>query len=293
MFPFAVLISLAMSCTTPQPVSSWVCVNGGWVPPEMVQQQQPAPPTILAPGETIINPPLNELVTPWPPVTYTGPNAWIVRAAQNGEALPNGDVWFTPPLILKNVAALRGSGRTVLRPTTTAAGTLIIIQSSLPGWDEIGYTLRTVVEDISLICGSNTQVGIAIQGAGMTFKHLTVAQCGNGMRFDWAVNISIKDSQFMKNKVGLHFTGSPTNSITTVRVEDSVVSMCNTGIAVWRGLHLIFQDIILEANGIGLQVIPRWNRVEVLLRDGYFESNGTHYYDPNRIIVFEGNSGVY
>lgn len=38
----------AQTCQTPQPVSDWVCVNGGWLPPSMVPKPV-TPPTPPAP----------------------------------------------------------------------------------------------------------------------------------------------------------------------------------------------------------------------------------------------------
>lgn len=281
---------VAAQCVTVQPAADWVCVNGGWLPPGY-PPVTPAPTPILP----SVQPPTGT-VPFWPPTDTdpNDPNGWIMAYAKRGMALPPGDVWFTPPLRLRDTAKLLGvAGRTVLRPTTATAGVLVLIESSLPGNLETGYPIRQVVQDLALVCASPAQVGMEIVGANLTLERVSVSGCGEGIRFTWAVNISISQSQVMWNLTGLYLVGSGPNTVTTIRVRDSIVAGSrNAGVLVRYGLGVTFDTCIIEGNqGTGVQIVEAQPRgVDVMLRDVWFEANGVHISDPARRVQADGTT---
>ncbi|HEY0872502.1 MAG TPA: PQQ-dependent sugar dehydrogenase [Vicinamibacterales bacterium] len=74
------------SCTTPQPVADWVCVNGGWLPPELAPGGTPPPPPPPPPTT-------GECSTPQPVADWVCVNGgWLPP-----ELAPNGAPPPPPP----------------------------------------------------------------------------------------------------------------------------------------------------------------------------------------------------
>jgi len=298
-FLFLVLLAGTQTCTIPAPGPGWVCQDGGWLPPghPLIRPPTPAPP---APPDSLNTPSpiLFGASTPvWPPApTEPGPNASIIEAAKRGIDLPPGDVYFTPPLRLRDIARLRGTaGRTVLKPNTPAGGPLVIIETTSAGDYAIEYPIRQIVEGIRIACLNEYQTGIYINGGVMTLQDVTVVGCGEGLYVSFGVNIAVRDSLFVKNRVALMLLGQgpPRPSITTVRFSGCRIRGSTMyGARIGHGLGIVFDDsTIFEGNsGTALHVEPAWPQsgISVLLRDVWFEANGTDITDPRSLVTIEG-----
>jgi hypothetical protein len=137
-------------------------------------------------------------------------NRRIEEHAQSGDLLPNGEIFYTPPLILRDINILRGSGRTVLRPEPTAPITQepsITIVSTMPGNHELSYPLPQSVRDLIIdgrhAPGSTGQEGVRIVGANIDFDHVTIDHFGQGLHLLWAVNCSFYRCLFSLATAGM------------------------------------------------------------------------------------------
>ena len=102
------------SCLTPQPVSNWVCVNGGWLPPDHplanVSPSAPAVPTPVVVQPTICTtaqpaatwvcvnggwlPPDNPLAgaAPAPPPSTGSPLLWVMVINESGGCIEGATI---------------------------------------------------------------------------------------------------------------------------------------------------------------------------------------------------------
>lgn len=298
-------ISNAQTCSSPAPGSDWVCVSGGWLPPGHPDIPTNTSTPVPAPVNTGLPRTYTDIANyttddpgPFAVVPYTGPNANIINAARNGTPLPSGVVYFTPPLILHNIAHLRGTaGRTVLVPYGgVSTGPMIKFSTSLH--DPIShYPRRAILEDLRIWCAGPNQIGIGVSSANFTFNRVEIMGCDVGIRFDFAVNGAVRDSLITKNGIGIIFHGVPNEySITTIRLSGVRIAESRE-IAIWlaHGQGIVLDDsTIIEGNygaiGIKVQPITPNSYLGMLLRDAWFESNGTNIIDPTFAIRYEGLS---
>lgn len=288
---FTLLLALEpQTCAPPKPGDTWACVciagvGCGWVPPSHPghpnnQPRPPQPPDNPQPPQ----PPTND-PHPWRTAQNHPDNGRLVQQLEMGFALPEGDVYFRPPLILRGVS-LRGVGPgTILRPSTAAAGPLVVIASDMPGEGETGYPRWIEVQNVRIVGGAG-QTCLVVNGAYQQYSRVVVSGCDIGVKFEWAVNVTFRDSRFVK---GVHGWGLPAGGVaTTIRCSGCSFSYYSDN-AIYTGtvMGLILDDsTIIEYNpGNGIHAGAG---SDVLLRDVWFEQNGHHIYDPTRAVRMEG-----
>lgn len=280
-------------CPQPPPGPAWVCQDGGWLPPGH-PGIRPAPDDVEL-FKDAQGPPTGASVPVWPPEpTPPGPNHHLIECAKRGMPLVPGEVFFTPPLLLRDVALLKGTmGRTVLRPIVTTPGPLIIVEKTAGGDYAIQYPLTTQFEDFRLV-GFPGQTGFLLRGGVLDFTRVVVANCGIGVRFDWAVNVLFDGCLFAGNRTGLVMHGTPgTNSITTIEFSRCrIAGSTRHGCRIGHGMDVLFhRNTSFESNpGVALHVEPSWPQapISVVLRDVWCEANGQHVHDPLGLVTVEG-----
>lgn len=285
--------SAASPCGSPSPGEGWVCQDGGWLPP--------GHPNIRKEDGTLPTPhsrnPFRAAITD-PPRGFLDSNGTLTQAeayesARTGTALPASYLYFTPPLILRDVAELRGSaGRTILIPNTTAAGPLVIVETSVSGG-----LLRVLVKDLMIECRSREQTGLIINSHRITIERVAIFGCDEGINIAGTVDSVVRDSYLGSNTTGIFVMGyGPSgiwgaNSVTTLRFSGLRITSNTTGVRIGHGLGIVLDDsTILESNGTGLLIEPAFPgaAIDVLLRDVWFEANGTDIRDSIGVVRSEG-----
>jgi hypothetical protein len=277
----------------------------GWTPAPV---PVPVPtPTPLPTGGPLIGQPD---VFAWPPRPIMAApgslNAVIEHHARTGQPLPPGDVYFTPPLLLRDVAMLQGTaGRTVLRPDPAApvtAAPAIIIDTTLPGSHELHYPMRTVVRDLMIsghhAPGSRGQIGVQIVGANIGLENVSVRGFGEGMRLLWSVNNSFLNCRFINNSTNVVLGGLESSAASgTIMVTATRFTGCSFGLAgasgilIQHGIGIIFEACVIEYNAVGIYVSPQPNLLikAIVARDCWFEGpEQTDIVDPLHVVRGEG-----
>ena len=279
----------------------------GWTPPD----QPPPASTPPSMGGPLINQPD---VFAWPPRALMAPagslNAVVEQHARTGQPLPPGDVFFTPPLLLRDVACLQGTaGRTVLRPDPAAPVTTapaIILETTLSGSQEFHYPMRTVVRNLMLsghhAPGSRGQIGVQIVGANIGLDTVSIRGFGEGMRLLWSVNNSFTNCRLVNNSTNLVLGGLGSSvasgyaNVTATRFVGCSFSLAGANaILIEHGIGLIFDACVIENNPVGIRVntsTPAAPIVGIVVRDTWFEGAGqVDIIDPQHILRAEGVTG--
>jgi hypothetical protein len=289
----ALLIALTVSavqCSTPAPGPGWVCQNGGWLPPGHPAIKQPAPqPQATAPSANPFRP---MLAYPAPPVSTEAvflSETQLQAHAKSGDTLPSGYIYFTPPIHLREMTALRGAGNTVLVPNTKAGGPLFVVEAT------VYWPLRQRLEGFLLQCQSPTQTGLAISAQNVTIDEVFIYGCDEAINLSFSLNTLILNSLFSLNRVGIHAMGAgptPPNSLTTLRISGCrIVHSSVAALKVGHAMSLVMESTIMESNpGAGVLIAPTFPgaHISVLLRDVWFEANGRDVVDGYGVVKAEG-----
>ena len=196
---------------------------------------------------------------------------------------------------------LRGMGRTMLVPITKAHGPLVVIETSIGGNYDLQYPWRGKISDL-VICGYPGQVGLVVSGGHLTFDHVTVTGCGEGVYVNWAVNVEFRNCLFTKNELGVDIAGlgpanalGGDNSITTIRFSGCEFKSSPWGAMVQHGIGVLFNDgTTFEGLGVGMLIHRSKDMaLDVRCRDTWFEVNGRDVIDPEKRITFEGYQARY
>lgn len=293
----------------PSPGPGWVCQDGGWLPPghPAIRPVGPAP---VPPAESPDDPlgpitwgPGREL---WSPVEASGPNADLITAARFGTPWAAGARVVTAPLRLSAISTAASAGQTILQAPAGATGAIVVMDNMggmVASGTHLGYPPRVVLQDVTIQCSGPGQIGLVVRAAAVTLDRVMVVGCDIGVRFDWAVNVTIRDSLFTHNGVGLDLAGygpsgltGPT-SITTVRVRDSrIAASWIAGVRLRHGLGVLFDNVIIEGNsGVGMLIEPAFEGAVIVatLRDVWFEANGAHLAGRVDLIRQEGMTNGY
>ena len=232
------------------------------------------------------------------PIPITGP---LHSEAATGTPLKSGTVTFTPPLVLSDQNWLRGSGRTILKPDTDKPGPLVVVETSMGGNYDLQYPFRTRVSDL-IIQGYPGQVGIVVSGGHMTFEHVTVTGCLEGVYVNWGVNVELRNCLFTKNTLGLDVAGlgpanalGGDNSVTTLRFSGCRFAASQWGAMIQHGIGVLFNDgTTFEGLGVGLLIQRAKDMaLDVRCRDTWFEVNGRDVMDPEKRVTFDGYQARY
>lgn len=288
------LLSLVLqACASAAPGQGWVCQDGGWLPPGHPLITKPAPP----PAAPSANPFRPMLTYPSPGIS-SEPAVALTEAqfqdyARSGRPLPGAYIYFTPPIRLHEITALRGSGNTVLVPNTKAAGPLFILEST------VYWPVRQRIEGFLLQCQSNAQTGLAINAQTLTITDLVIFGCDEAINLSFSLNTDIRNTLLSANKVGIYAMGSgpnPPHSLTTLRVSGCRIARSSiAGVKVGHAMNLVIGDsTIIESNpGTGVLIAPTFPgaHISVLLRDVWFEANGRDVVDGYGVVRSEGITG--
>ncbi len=283
---------LVAQCLTPSPGPGWVCQDGGWLPPGHPAIKTPAP-TPTAPSANPFRP---MLTYPRPPIATDAialSEAQLQAHAKSGDPLPSGYIYFTPPIHLREMTALRGAGNTVLVPNTQAAGPLFVVEAT------VYWPLRQRLEGFLLQCQSPTQTGLAISAQNVTIDEVFIYGCDEAINLSFSLNTLIQNSLFSLNRVGIHAMGAgpnPPNSLTTLRISGCrIVHSSVAAVKVGHAMRLVIGDsTIIESNpGAGVLIAPTFPgaHISVLLRDVWFENNGRDLVDGYGVVRSEGVTG--
>jgi len=225
-------------------------------------------------------------------------NATLAEMAWTGTPLPSKYVYFMPPLLLRDIAMLRGeAGRTILVPLNAHPGPLVILESS------INHSIRQVVRDLMIFCASPEQTALVVNGARIVLERLTITGCAEGIRFSGtAVDVAVRDSLISGNRTGVSVLGygptgaSGVNSVTTIRFSGVRFVASEIAVRIGHAMSAVFDDsTIIEGNQIGILIAPTFPgaAITVLLRDVWLEANGQHTVDPFHVIRREGFTGSH
>ena len=297
-FLFLVLLAGTQTCTIPAPGPGWVCQDGGWLPPghPQIRPPTPAPPALPTRLTRRARFSFGASTPVWPPApTEPGPNASIIEAAKRGIDLPPGEVYFTPPLRLRDIARLRGTaGRTVLKPNTPTGGPLVIIETTSAGDYAIEYPIRQIVEGIRIACLNQYRPGSTSR------RRHDVAGCHGGWvrrgaDVSFGVNIAVRDSLFVKNRVALMLLGQgPPRPVSRPFVSRAAgfAARRSMGRALATGSGSCSttrpSSKAIQGRRCMLSRRGRNRGITVLLRDVWFEANGTDVTDPPSLVTIEG-----
>lgn len=229
-----------------------------------------------------------------------GPSVPLLPAYER--LLPNGITEFDPPLVLSDANYLHGTGRSILKPTTSKAGPLVIIESSIGGNYDLQYPFRTHLADL-IIQGYPNQVGLVISGGNITLEHVTVTGCLEAVYVNWGVNVEFRNCLFTKNTLCLDVAGlgpqnalGGDNSVTTLRFSGCRFAASPWGALLQHGIGVLFNDgTTFEGLGVGVLTQKAWPTAElsVRLRDTWFEANARDVIDPTQACTFEGYQARY
>jgi hypothetical protein len=213
--------------------------------------------------------------------------------ARSGEPLPAAYVYFTPPIRLREITALRGAGNTVLVPNTPAAGPLFIVEAT------VYWPVRQRIEGFLLQCQSSTQTGLVVNAQNVTIDELFIFGCDEAINLGFSLNTVIRNSLFSLNRVGIFAMGAgptPPHSLTTLRISGCrIVRSSVAAVKVGHALSLVIGDsTIIESNPqAGVLIAPTFPgaAISVLLRDVWFEANGQDVVDTYGVVRRAGVTG--
>lgn len=221
-------------------------------------------------------------------------NAQILACAKAGQPLPPGDIWFTPPLDLTDIACLSGTvGQTRLRPLTKRAGPLVKVTSTLPGDSDITLPRRTVIRDLRIVGNGPDayEYGMQINGALIRLERVELVNCYLGLAIEWAVDVAIRDAVIARNFCNVFIPQvTHTPMVTTLRFSGCSIRVAQqTGVLIQRGCGITFDDrTIIESNGgTGLVVQPLGHVQDVRCRDVWFEANARDIEDPHGLVSLD------
>lgn len=291
MTPLLLLLLLAQTCNTPDPFASiggGVCVNGGWLPanhPNAKPAPSPLPDPLPPPTPPAVPSSIGVMVPPLNPPE----NQWIIDLVNSGHELPAGDVWFKPPLVFYGTPRVIGSGRTVLRPTTTLSGVNVFFISDMPGNGETGYPNRMEVRDIH-IAGGLGQTCMLVNGAAITFERLIATGCTDLVKFSWVVNVTFSHSSFVRGGNGWNI---PAGIVATTLTCSACWFAYNRDNAVYTGTAwgLLFDNWTIFEYNLQRALHIGCGTANGALRDVWFEGNGTHEYGCT--FAFQRDNVVY
>lgn len=275
----ALSLLMAQSCTIPDPfvaIGGGVCVQGGWVPAVLVTPD----PLPTVPDGAITS----------------APESGSVPITLRADVWPAGEVSIDAPLTLLDLPMLNGAGPTVIKPSNADyQGVLINLRTSLPGNPDTGYPVRSVIRDLYILCSNRTQIGLAIRGANIVLERVTIANCGEAIRCEHCINVTLIDPNLLQNTTGFYFAGYAPNTVTTVKIRGGIIGGSgNSAVVIRHGKNVTLDGTILEYNaGCGIDVTASaLADVDVQARDVWFEQNARgHICGMNRVVLSGSSAG--
>lgn len=273
MMTFVLLALLAQTCSTPDPfvaIGGGTCLGAGWVPSSLVVQGPPSADEL--PG----------LMTP-------PPQNGQVPLPSSSASWPSGQMLIEAPLTLLDYPLVNGHSTVVKASDLSYQGTVLNIQTSLPGNPDTGYPQRTVIRDVMVTCppGSN-QIGIAIRGANIVLENVTVAGCAEGIRCEHCVDVTLENPNILQNTTGLFLAGWAHDTVTALMVRGGMIGASRNAVVIRHGRGVTFDGTKIQYNqGCGINVTAtELNDVDVQARDVWFEQNaGGHLCGLNRVVL--------
>lgn len=291
----------AQGCTTVQPGADWVCVAGGWLPPDQVT----APPPTAPPAEPPPAPPTGP--------TVPGPLQWMGGTAI-GETieLPLAQLPMSiRPVSGTNVREFRGK---VYTAPAAYQGPIAIIESlGTIVFPLFNLPRRMAINDLT-IAAKPGQDGVWLAAHDVEIHRLLVVDGATQFRVIRSVGVLVDGSTFGTSPLpdhsgmrtstrGVWFSGTAPGmnlqgggetelSITSFTMRDSrITGAAEAAIRISHGRNITLEGLRVEGNpGAPLNVTPDWrNDIQaVVLRDSWQENNGHAMWNPTGVVSVQG-----